>query len=304
MPIGGMFCGQSWGPAVFYSETRSLVLTVKLFKLLREQSGYNFDFRIEYKFLSREESVVRYGGLKSDIFENMTKETHHSSNEFDNKLTAVNMKSKVFGNYQEDFSARANNWYENVLNLTSSTAVAGGKSQKKSKPKATKNITVDAKYYLGDLIPGTYCSRIYSNCDKKHCRLQSPNFPGTYPRNLTCYYAVRQVSLLEKLFYLRLLLRDFLARFFSFNSFTCKFALLKNQSLENIFKNEFLKPDIKVSVPFSRRSNENERSFYSFVKFLSTLRTFFDAMRTTWKQNAELRILTSTYLKMKQNNGK
>jgi hypothetical protein len=31
-PIGGMWCGQSWGPAIFYSETRSLVLTVKLFK--------------------------------------------------------------------------------------------------------------------------------------------------------------------------------------------------------------------------------------------------------------------------------
>jgi hypothetical protein len=42
------------------------------------------------------------------------------------------------------------------------------------------------------LIPGTYCSRIFSDCDKKACRLQSPNFPGVYPRNLTCYYAVRQ----------------------------------------------------------------------------------------------------------------
>lgn len=45
---------------------------------------------------------------------------------------------------------------------------------------------------VGDLIPGTYCSRIFSDCDKKVCRLQSPNFPGVYPRNLTCYYAVRQ----------------------------------------------------------------------------------------------------------------
>lgn len=50
----------------------------------------------------------------------------------------------------------------------------------------------EPKYYLGDLIPGTYCSRIFSDCDKKICRLQSPNFPGVYPRNLTCYYAVRQ----------------------------------------------------------------------------------------------------------------
>lgn len=196
MPIGGMFCGQSWGPAVFYSETRSLILTVKLFKLLREQSGYNFDFRIDYKFLSREESVVRYGGIKSDIFENMTRETSHSSTNFDNKLTSSNKKLKAFENFQEDFSSRINNWYEQSLNFT---AAVSGKNQRKQKPKAPKNITNDGKYYLGDLIPGTYCSRIYSNCDKKQCRLQSPNFPGTYPRNLTCYYAVRQVSILKTL---------------------------------------------------------------------------------------------------------
>lgn len=190
MPIGGMFCGQSWGPAVFYSETRSLILTVKLFKLLREQSGYNFDFRIDYKFLSKEESVVRYGGIKSDNYENMTRETHHSSYNFDNKLSTSSKKSKAFESFQEDFTSRSNSWYESALNLTS----LSGKNQKKLKPKASRNFTAEAKYYLGDLIPSTFCSRIYSNCDKKLCRLQSPNFPGTYPRNLTCYYAVRQVS--------------------------------------------------------------------------------------------------------------
>lgn len=52
--------------------------------------------------------------------------------------------------------------------------------------------TPEPEYYLGELIAGTYCSRIFSDCDRKHCRLQSPNYPGVYPRNLTCYYAVRQ----------------------------------------------------------------------------------------------------------------
>lgn len=182
---------------MFYSETHSLILTAKLFKLLREQNGYNFDFRIDYKFLSKEESVVRYGGLKAENYENMTKETHHSSNNFDNKLTTANKKSKLFDNYQEEFTSRANNWYESMLNLTVSGAgTANGRNQnnKKSKTKATKNVTNDASYYLGDLIPSTYCSRIYNGCDKKLCRIQSPNFPGTYPRNLTCYYAIRQVS--------------------------------------------------------------------------------------------------------------
>lgn len=52
--------------------------------------------------------------------------------------------------------------------------------------------------FLGDLISGTYCSRIFSDCDQqKSCRLQSPNFPGLYPRNLTCYYAVRQHAIPE-----------------------------------------------------------------------------------------------------------
>lgn len=187
MAVGGMFCGQSWGPSVFYSETRSLVLTVKLFKLLREQSGYNFDFRIDFKFLSRNESVVRYGGLKSDTNETTTRETI----QFDNKITA-SKKAKAFDIYHEEFTARANNWYESTLNMTSMQG--GGKGQKKKGKNQRNSTNIDPLYVLGDLIPGTYCSRIYSNCDKKLCRLQSPNFPGTYPRNLTCYYAVRQVS--------------------------------------------------------------------------------------------------------------
>ncbi|XP_036139984.1 uncharacterized protein LOC118644124 [Monomorium pharaonis] len=52
--------------------------------------------------------------------------------------------------------------------------------------------TSSSEQFLGDLISGTYCSRIFTDCDRKKCRLQSPNFPGLYPRNLTCYYAVRQ----------------------------------------------------------------------------------------------------------------
>jgi len=51
---------------------------------------------------------------------------------------------------------------------------------------------VNESFHMGDLVEGTYCSRIFSNCDKKRCVLQSPNYPGLYPRNLTCYYAIRQ----------------------------------------------------------------------------------------------------------------
>lgn len=31
-PIGGKWCGTSWGPVLFYSDTRTLILTVKLNK--------------------------------------------------------------------------------------------------------------------------------------------------------------------------------------------------------------------------------------------------------------------------------
>jgi hypothetical protein len=235
-PIGGAFCGQSWGPSVFYSETRSLEITVKLFKLLRDQSGYNFDFRIDYKFLSKEESVVRYGGIKSEIFyDNMTKydNTHHTS-QYDNKQS--NKKSKLYHDNRQqqqqhqfnqgmnnnnnhhyhntqndddddedhdddddddhnDKSFMKSNWYDNQLNLTKTLQQQQQNLRRFRQQQRLKNSTMDVKYYLGDLIPGTYCSRIFSNCDKKLCRLQSPNFPGTYPRNLTCYYAVRQVSI-------------------------------------------------------------------------------------------------------------
>jgi len=46
-------------------------------------------------------------------------------------------------------------------------------------------------YFRGQLVPGTFCSLTFNSCDKSRCALQSPNFPGLYPRNVTCYYAIR-----------------------------------------------------------------------------------------------------------------
>eukprot|EP00094_Tigriopus_californicus_P007098 TCALIF_06833-PA protein Name:"Protein of unknown function" AED:0.06 eAED:0.06 QI:0/0/0/0.6/1/1/5/0/1037 len=37
---------------------------------------------------------------------------------------------------------------------------------------------------------GVSCSYEFSNCLLKECHLQSPNYPGMYPRNLTCSYHV------------------------------------------------------------------------------------------------------------------
>lgn len=44
----------------------------------------------------------------------------------------------------------------------------------------------------GSPVPGTYCSRNFYECHLKQCRLQSPNYPGEYPRNASCLVTVRQ----------------------------------------------------------------------------------------------------------------
>ncbi|KAF0754369.1 CUB domain-containing protein [Aphis craccivora] len=46
---------------------------------------------------------------------------------------------------------------------------------------------------LGEPVPGTNCSRNFYECYRdKRCSPQSPNYPGMYPRNVTCRYTVRQ----------------------------------------------------------------------------------------------------------------
>ena len=46
--------------------------------------------------------------------------------------------------------------------------------------------------YRGQDVPGTFCDKYFEDCDKHNCKVQSPNYPGMYPRNLTCYYHIRQ----------------------------------------------------------------------------------------------------------------
>ncbi|XP_069954902.1 uncharacterized protein [Cherax quadricarinatus] len=46
--------------------------------------------------------------------------------------------------------------------------------------------------YRGEDVSNSFCDKTFENCDKKNCKVQSPNFPGMYPRNLTCHYHIRQ----------------------------------------------------------------------------------------------------------------
>ncbi|XP_028025677.1 uncharacterized protein LOC114239595 [Bombyx mandarina] len=107
---GGSWCGEADGAALYYSETATVTVSVKLFRV---RLGEAFGFRLRYKFLAQREAVVRFGALEAPL-------------------------------------------------------------------------------ERGAVSPGTYCTRTYEECHRKACRLQSPNYPGMYPRNVTCYWSLRQ----------------------------------------------------------------------------------------------------------------
>nr|XP_021207609.1 uncharacterized protein LOC101744340 isoform X2 [Bombyx mori] len=115
-PPTGQWCGSAWGYTVYFSESDSINMTLRLDRLSQQGVGYNFDFKLAYKFLRRSEARLRYG-----------------------------------------------------------------------------NATVGA--WRGERIPGTYCDRILSDCDLRACRIQSPNFPGVYPRNATCTYRIEHTKI-------------------------------------------------------------------------------------------------------------
>ncbi|XP_076067286.1 uncharacterized protein LOC143040299 [Oratosquilla oratoria] len=51
--------------------------------------------------------------------------------------------------------------------------------------------------YRGKDVANSFCDKYFENCDKKNCKIQSPNYPGMYPRNITCYYHVQQTRVPE-----------------------------------------------------------------------------------------------------------
>ncbi|KAF7989794.1 hypothetical protein HCN44_008468 [Aphidius gifuensis] len=107
---GGSWCGSSQGRPIYYSETSTVTASIRLFYA---PSNVPFEFRLRYRFISRNESIARLGqpGLSIE---------------------------------------------------------------------------------RGSPVPGTYCSRNFYECHKKKCRVQSPNYPGEYPRNASCLITVRQ----------------------------------------------------------------------------------------------------------------
>ncbi|XP_054288224.1 uncharacterized protein LOC129003910 [Macrosteles quadrilineatus] len=105
---GGSWCGAAAGHAVYYSETATVTLTLRVY-----HAAAPFEFLLRFKMLGADEAVVRFGSPGAPIDR-------------------------------------------------------------------------------GEVVPGTYCSRNFYECYRKKCRLQSPNYPGMYPRNVTCYLTMRQ----------------------------------------------------------------------------------------------------------------
>lgn len=62
----GRWCGNAWGYNVYYSESSSINITLKLFKYAQQSqlgvplSNNNFSFRLIYKFLKRTDAKLRY----------------------------------------------------------------------------------------------------------------------------------------------------------------------------------------------------------------------------------------------------
>lgn len=60
--------------------------------------------------------------------------------------------------------------------------------------------TVIGNYYFRTLrynFPYLIHFRLLENCSKKPCKIQSPNYPGIYPRNVSCHYRVREKNVPE-----------------------------------------------------------------------------------------------------------
>lgn len=53
----------------------------------------------------------------------------------------------------------------------------------------------------GNRVEGTFCERLFSGCSRNNpCYVQSPGYPGVYPRNLRCRYYVSTKQSFIKLY--------------------------------------------------------------------------------------------------------
>lgn len=58
--MGGQWCGTAWGYNVYYSESSSINVSLKIYKLFQQQGlTDNFSFKLTYKFLKKTVAKLR-----------------------------------------------------------------------------------------------------------------------------------------------------------------------------------------------------------------------------------------------------
>ncbi|XP_023245577.1 uncharacterized protein LOC106637106 [Copidosoma floridanum] len=187
--VGGHWCGTSRDPTNYYSETSSVSMTLRLLRLSKDQTGFNFDFRMAYKMIRHADAVVRYVNPFVGVTEPTLSPTTTSTPTTPSNLSNATHEPSVKSSHASSKTLVTTKPSTSKITFKISNTTRSTPTTAQTEPTSNRPSN---EQYLGELISGTYCSKTFSDCDKKRCRLQSPNFPGLYPRNLTCYYAIRQ----------------------------------------------------------------------------------------------------------------
>ncbi|XP_023332424.1 cubilin [Eurytemora carolleeae] len=53
---------------------------------------------------------------------------------------------------------------------------------------------------VGAVVEGTYCETVFQDCREQSCFVQSPGFPGVYPRGISCRYYISTKSALIRMY--------------------------------------------------------------------------------------------------------
>ena len=53
---------------------------------------------------------------------------------------------------------------------------------------------------VGAVVQETYCETVFQDCRVQQCNVQSPGFPGVYPRGLACRYYISTAASLIRLY--------------------------------------------------------------------------------------------------------
>ncbi|EAA10533.4 AGAP010817-PA, partial [Anopheles gambiae str. PEST] len=203
--LDGRWCGTASGYTIYYSETKSVNVTLRLDKQPPASGSVSngFEFRLIYKFLRHSDAKLRAGVIEKIKTNDV------------NALTAtMKWEGKVRAHQVASLMMVALNLGYCILHifLTAERCAAEriGKSRNTQyewarihynrwapthththrSSCAEGNGENDNRIWNGDLVPGSYCNRNFYDCDKRTCRIRSPNYPGIYPRNLTCKYYI------------------------------------------------------------------------------------------------------------------